>query len=42
MQSEPFGLIRVDEVLETLNAGEIIEEYPDDQPYPSCLVLVGP
>ena len=39
MQSEPFGLIRVEEVLETLNAGEIIEEYPDDQPYPSCLVL---
>jgi len=30
MQSEPFGLIRVDEVLEAFNAGEIIEEYPDD------------
>jgi len=39
MQSEPLGLIRVEEVLEALNAGEIIEEYPDDQPYPSCLVL---
>ncbi len=39
MQSEPFGLIRVEEVLEALNAGEIIEEYPDDQPYLSCLVL---
>lgn len=39
MQLEPFGLIRVDEVLEALNAGEIIEEYPDDQPYPSCLIL---
>ena len=39
MQSEPFGPIRVDEMLEALNAGEIIEEYPDDQPYPSCLVL---
>ena len=24
MQSEPFGVIRVEEVLETLNAGEII------------------
>ncbi|HXK27603.1 MAG TPA: DUF4258 domain-containing protein [Candidatus Binatia bacterium] len=39
MESESFGLIRVDEVLEALDAGEIIEEYPDDQPYPSCLIL---
>ena len=39
MESEPFGLIRVDEVLEALTTGEIIEQYPDDQPYPSCLVL---
>lgn len=30
---------RVEQVLEAFNAGEIIEEYPDDQPYPSCLVL---
>ena len=41
MQSESFGLIRLDEVLEALDAGEIIEEYPDDQPYPSCLIF-GP
>ena len=39
MESESFGLIRVDEVMEALNGGEIIEEYPDDQPYPSCLIL---
>jgi hypothetical protein len=39
MESEPFGLIRVDEVLQALDAGEIIEEYPEDQPYPSCLIL---
>ena len=39
MESESFGLIRVDEVLEVLDAGEIIEEYPDDQPYPSCLIF---
>ncbi len=39
MESEFFGLIRVDEVLEALDAGEIIEEYPDDQPYPSCLIF---
>jgi hypothetical protein len=39
MESETFGLIRVDEVLEALDTGEIIEEYLDDQPYPSCLIL---
>jgi hypothetical protein len=39
MESESFGLIRIDEVLEALDAGEIIEEYPDDQPYPSCLIF---
>ena len=39
MESESFGLIRVDDVLEALDRGEIIEEYSDDQPYPSCLIL---
>ena len=39
MQAEPLGSIGVAEVLEVLEAGEIIEEYPDDTPYPSCLVL---
>jgi len=39
MESEPFGLIRVDEVLQALDAGEIIEEYPEDKPYSSCLIL---
>ena len=39
MESESFGRIRIDEVLEALTGGEIIEEYPDDQPYPSCLIL---
>ncbi len=39
MENEPFGVIRVDEVLEVLRAGEIIEEYAQDLPYPSCLVL---
>ncbi len=39
MESESFGLIRVNEVLEALDIGEIIEEYPDDQPYPSCLIF---
>ena len=39
METEPFGAIRVDEVLRTLQAGEIIEQYPQDEPYPSCLVF---
>jgi hypothetical protein len=39
MEAEPFGLIWVDEVLRVLDTGDIIEEYPDDVPYPSCLIL---
>lgn len=39
MEGEPFGAIRVEEVLQSLEAGEILEEYPEDFPYPSCLVL---
>ena len=39
MEAEPFGVIRVDEVLRVLDTGEIIEEYPDDVPYPSYLIL---
>lgn len=39
MEAEPFGIITVDEVLDALERGEIIEEYPEDQPYASCLVL---
>jgi len=29
----------LDDVLESVLTGEIIEEYPTDWPYPSCLVL---
>ncbi|MBI4590585.1 MAG: DUF4258 domain-containing protein [Candidatus Rokubacteria bacterium] len=39
MEVEPPGVIRVDEVLRALEAGEIIEEYPEDKPYPSGLIL---
>lgn len=39
MESESLGVIRVDELLEAFASGEIIEDYPDDQPYPSCLVF---
>jgi hypothetical protein len=28
-------------VLSCLKTGEIIEEYPEDNPYPSCLVFNG-
>lgn len=31
--------IKVDEILQTIQNGEIIEQYPDDYPYPSCLVF---
>ena len=31
--------IRADEVKEALMNGEIIEDYPEDRPFPSCLVL---
>ena len=39
METEPFGAIQVDEVVGALQAGEIIERYLQDRPYPSCLVL---
>jgi len=39
METEPFGAIRLDEVLRALEVGDILEEYPEDKPYPSCLVL---
>jgi Domain of unknown function (DUF4258) len=39
MEAEPLGRIVMDEILAALDSGEIIEEYPEDVPYPSCLVL---
>ena len=39
MEAEPLGRILTDEILAALDSGEIIEEYADDVPYPSCLVL---
>lgn len=38
MLSEELGVIREGEIKEALQAGEIIEEYPEDKPYPSFLV----
>lgn len=31
--------IQVDDVLSCIMNGEIIEDYPDDYPFPSCLIL---
>lgn len=31
--------ISVDDVLTCINTGEVIEDYPDDFPHPSCLIL---
>jgi len=39
MESEPYGVIRVQDVVQSLQSGEIIEEYSNDRPYPSCLIL---
>jgi hypothetical protein len=39
MRAEPLGHILEHEVHEAILSGEIIEDYPDDTPYPSCLVL---
>ena len=39
METEPLGPISTDEILAVLDSGEIIEEYVEDVPYPSCLIL---
>ena len=31
--------ISLTEALETISTGEILEQYPDDKPYPSCLIF---
>ena len=31
--------IRISDIRNAVNFGEIIEQYPEDYPYPSCLVL---
>jgi len=39
MRTEEFGPISEQEVHEAVTSGEVIEDYPDDQPYPSALVF---
>ena len=31
--------INIDDIRFVIKAGEIIEQYPDDMPFPSCLIL---
>ncbi|MEK6682709.1 MAG: DUF4258 domain-containing protein [Nitrospirota bacterium] len=38
MRTEEFGLIKDQEIYEAIMDGEVIEFYPQDEPYPSCLI----
>jgi hypothetical protein len=38
MENEEFGEIREREVFEAVIEGKIIEDYPEDEPYASCLI----
>jgi len=38
MEKEEFGEIKEREVFEAVLNGKIIEAYPEDEPYPSCLI----
>jgi len=38
MEEEKFGEIREREVFEAVESGKVIETYPKDEPYPSCLI----
>lgn len=31
--------IRIQDIINAVDTGEIIEEYPEDHPFPSCLIL---
>lgn len=39
MENEEFGRVLEHEVYEAIWNGEVIEEYPDDKPYPSVLIF---
>lgn len=38
MEAEEFGQIKEKEVYEAVLNGKIIETYPEDMPYPGCLI----
>jgi hypothetical protein len=39
MLAEEFGIITDQEVGEAVDSAEMLEEYPGDRPYPSCLLF---
>jgi hypothetical protein len=39
MESEELGQIGEEEICEVVTRGKIIEDYPEDEPYPSCLIF---
>jgi len=39
MLAEEFGIISDSEVGEAMDSPELLEEYPEDRPYPGCLLL---
>ncbi|MEW6687102.1 MAG: DUF4258 domain-containing protein [Candidatus Edwardsbacteria bacterium] len=39
MENEEFGRIFDHEIYEAVYDGEVIEEYPEDKPYPSILIF---
>lgn len=39
MRQEDFGEITDEEAYQAIFGGEVIEEYPDDKPYPSVLIF---
>lgn len=38
MLTDEFGVITEQEVFEAILNGKIIDDYPDDEPYSSCLI----
>jgi len=42
MEADEFGEIKDREVFESVRTGKIIENYPEDEPYPSCLIYEEP
>ena len=38
MEGEESGEIKDEEVFETVLTGKILEDYAEDEPYPSCLI----
>ena len=39
MKTEGLGIIKEQDVFEAIGNGQILEDYPNDKPYPSALIL---